>query len=226
MKKLLILFSLLLSINGFSQNIYWFDVIIDVDGGNASNVAELITDYYSSIKIPEDVSVSFSSIAMKGNNFKGTHILSMFSQSAKSLADFRGSLKRPKWNLYISNMGKYVNSARRSAGVGLLNFNLDKPQPIGQVWVFKVKNQPSFAAAFGKLMKSSKPPGLVSMGQIVHGSDNGENMYIYLTYSDLESAFKFGPDNKKEQEAFATFQKEISNSTYSQTFTRVLIKQF
>ena len=44
-------------------------------------------------------------------------------------------------------------------------------------------------------MKSSKPPGLVSMGQIVHGSDNGENMYIYLTYPDLESAFKFS-DNK------------------------------
>ena len=226
MKKLLLLFSLLLSINGFSQNIYWFDVIIDVDGGNASNVAELVTDYYSSIKIPEDVSVSFSSIAMKGNNFKGTHILSMFSQSAKSLADFRGSLKGPKWSLYISKMGKYVNSARRSAGVGLLNLNLDKQQPIGQAWVFKVKNQPGFAASFGKLMKSSKSPGLVSMGQIVHGSDNGENMYIYLTYPDLESAFKFGPDNKKEQEAFATFQKEISNSTYSQTFTRVLIKQF
>ena len=226
MKKLLLLFSLFISFTSFSQNIYWFDVTIDVDGGNASNVAELVTDYYSSIKIPEDVSVSFSSIAMKGNNFKGTHILSMFSQSAKSLADFRGSLKGPKWSLYISNMGKYVNSARRSAGVGLLNFNLDKPEPIGQAWVFKVKNQPSFAAAFGKLMKSSKPPGLVSMGQIVHGSDNGENMYIYLTYPDLESAFKFGPDNKKEQEAFATFQKEISNSTYSQTFTRVLIKQF
>ena len=226
MKKLLLLFSLLLSINGFSQNIYWFDVIIDVDGGNASNVAELVTDYYSSIKIPEDVSVSFSSIAMKGNNFKGTHILSMFSQSAKSLADFRGSLKGPKWNLYISNMGKYVNSARRSAGVGLLNFNLDKPEPIGQAWVFKVKNQPSFAAAFGKLMKSSKPPGLVSMGQIVHGSDNGENMYIYLTYPDLESAFSFGEGSKKEQEAFASFQKEISSAEYSQTFTRVLIKQF
>ena len=226
MKKLLLLFSLLLSINGFSQNIYWFDVIIDVDGGNASNVGELVTDYYSSIKIPEDVSVSFSSIAMKGNNFKGTHILSMFSQSAKSLADFRGSLKGPKWNLYLSKMSKYVNSARRSAGVGLLNFNLDKPEPIGQAWLFKVKNQPAFAASFGKLMKSSKTPGLVSMGQIVHGSDNGENMYIYLTYPDLESAFKFGPDNKKEQEAFATFQKEISNSTYSQTFTRVLIKQF
>ena len=226
MKKLLLLFSLLLSINGFSQNIYWFDVIIDVDGGNASNVAELVTDYYSSIKIPEDVSVSFSSIAMKGNNFKGTHILSMFSQSAKSLADFRGSLKGPNWSLYISNMGKYVNSARRSAGVGLVNLNLDKQHPIGQAWLFKVKDQPGFAASFGKLMKSFKVPGLVSMGQLVHGSDNGENIYVYATYPDLESAFKFGPDNKKEQEAFATFQNEISNSTYSQTFTRVLIKQF
>ena len=226
MKKILLLFSLLLSFNSFSQNIYWFDVIIDVDGGNASNVAELVTDYYSSIKIPEDVSVSFSSIAMKGNNFKGTHILSMFSQSAKSLADFRGSLKGSSWQLYISKIRNYIKSSRRSTGVGLLNFNLDKQQPIGQAWLFKVKNQPGFAASFGKLMKSSKPPGLVSMGQIVHGSDNGENMYIYLTYPDLESAFKFGPDNKKEQEAFATFQNEISNSTYSQTFTRVLIKQF
>ena len=226
MKKLLLLFSLLLSINGFSQNIYWFDVIIDVDGGNASNVTELVTDYYSSIKIPEDVSVSFSSIAMKGNNFRGTHILSMFSQSAKSLADFRGSLKGPNWSLYISNMGKYVNSARRSAGVGLVNLNLDKQHPIGQAWLFKVKDQPGFAASFGKLMKSFKVPGLVSMGQLVHGSDNGENIYVYATYPDLESAFKFGPDNKKEQEAFATFQNEISNSTYSQTFTRVLIKQF
>ena len=102
MKKLLLLFSLFISFTSFSQNIYWFDVTIDVDGGNASSVAELVTGYYSSIKIPEDVSVSFSSIAMKGNSFKGTHILSMFSQSAKSLADFRASLKGPKWDLYLS----------------------------------------------------------------------------------------------------------------------------
>ncbi len=226
MKKLLLLFSLLMSFNSLCQNIYWYDVIIDVDGEDAANVAELVTDYYSSIDIPEDVSISFSGIRMKGNNFKGTHILSMFSTTAKSLANFISSFDGPSRDLYISKIRKYIKSSRRASGVGLLNFNLDKPQPIGQVWVFKVKNQPSFAASFGKLMKSTKTPGLVSMGQIIHGSDNGENMYIYLTYPDLESAFKFGPDNKKEQEAFATFQKEISSADYSQTFTRVLIKQF
>tara|TARA_A100001015_G_scaffold303510_1_gene393273 strand:- start:136 stop:783 length:648 start_codon:yes stop_codon:yes gene_type:complete len=215
-----------MSFNSVSQNIYWYDVIIDVDGEDAANVAELVTDYYSSIDIPEDVSISFSGIRMKGNNFKGTHILSMFSTTAKSLANFISSFDGPSRDLYISKIRKYIKSSRRASGVGLLNFNLDKPQPIGQVWVFKVKNQPSFAASFGKLMKSTKTPGLVSMGQIVHGSDNGENMYIYLSYPDLESAFKFGPDNKKEQEAFATFQKEISSADYSQTFTRVLIKQF
>ena len=171
-------------------------------------------------------SISFSGIRMKGNNFKGTHILSMFSTTAKSLANFISSFDGPSRELYTSKIRKYIKSSRRASGVGLLNFNLDNPQPIGQVWVFKVKNQPGFAASFGKLMKSTKTPGLVSMGQIVHGSDNGENMYIYLTYPDMESAFEFGPDSKKEQEAFATFQKEISNADYSQTFTRVLIKQF
>tara|TARA_B100001027_G_scaffold101769_1_gene69923 strand:- start:1288 stop:1968 length:681 start_codon:yes stop_codon:yes gene_type:complete len=226
MKKLLLLFSLLISFNSLSQNIYWYDVIIDVDGEDAANVAELVTDYYSSIDIPEDVSISFSGIRMKGNNFKGTHILSMFSTTAKSLANFISSFDGPSRELYTSKIRKYIKSSRRASGVGLLNFNLDNPQPIGQVWVFKVKNQPGFVASFGKLMKSTKTPGLVSMGQIVHGSDNGENMYIYLTYPDMESAFEFGPDSKKEQEAFATFQKEISNADYSQTFTRVLIKQF
>ena len=38
--------------NSFSQNIYWFDVIIDVDGGNASNVAELQTYAMPAIFIP------------------------------------------------------------------------------------------------------------------------------------------------------------------------------
>ena len=226
MKKLLLLFSLLISFNSLSQNIYWYDVIIDVDGEDAANVAELVTDYYSNIDIPEDVSISFSGIRMKGNNFKGTHILSMFSTTAKSLANFISSFDGPSRELYTSKIRKYIKSSRRASGVGLLNFNLNNPQPIGQVWVFKVKNQPGFAASFGKLMKSTKTPGLVSMGQIVHGSDNGENMYIYLTYPDMESAFEFGPDSKKEQEAFATFQKEISSADYSQTFTRVLIKQF
>ena len=226
MKKLLLLFSLLISFNGLSQKIYWYDVIIDVDGEDAADVAELVTDYYSSIDVPEDVSISFSGIRMKGNNFKGTHILSMFSTTAKSLANFISSFDGPSRELYISKIRKYIKSSRRSSGVGLLNYNLDNPQPIGQVFVFKVKNQPGFAASFGKLMKSAETPALVSMGQIVHGSDNGENMYIYLTYPDLESAFSFGEGSKKEQEAFASFQKEISSAEYSQTFTRVLIKQF
>ena len=32
MKKLLLLFGLFISINSYSQNIYWYDVIIDVNG--------------------------------------------------------------------------------------------------------------------------------------------------------------------------------------------------
>ena len=226
MKKLLLLFGLFISINSYSQNIYWYDVIIDVNGEDAESVIELVTDYYSNIDIPKDVSMSFSGIRMKGNSFKGTHILSMFSPSPKSLAKFIGSFDGPNRQLYVSKIRKYIKSSRRVSGVGLLNLNLEMQQPIGQAWLFKVKDQGAFAAAFGKLMKTFKPSGLISMGNLVHGTDNGENMYVYGTYPDLESAFQFGPESRKEQEAFATFSKEITSAEYSQTFTRVLIKQF
>jgi len=98
-------------------------------------------------------------------------------------------------------------------------------QPIGQAWSFKVKDQAAFAGAFVKLMESFEIPGLISMGQFTHGTDNGINMYIYSTYPDLEAAYRFGPDNPKEQEAFAAFQQAISDADYYETFTRVLIKR-
>ena len=73
MKKILLLFCLFISINSYCQNIHWYDVIIDVNGEDAESVIELVTEYYSNIDIPKDVSMSFSGIRMKGNSFKGTH---------------------------------------------------------------------------------------------------------------------------------------------------------
>ena len=43
-----------------------------------------------------------------------------------------------------------IKSSRRVSGVGLLNLNLEMQQPIGQAWLFKVKDQGAFAAAFGE----------------------------------------------------------------------------
>ena len=45
-------------------------------------------------------------------------------------------------------------------------------------------------------MKSIKFDGSVGVGQIIHGIDNGESMYIYATYADLNTAFNFGAKNK------------------------------
>jgi hypothetical protein len=64
------------------------------------------------------------------------------------------------------------------------------------------------------------------MGQIVHGTENGESLYIYGTYSDLNAAFNFGPQSKNDTAAFAEFSKALDNAKYSKTFTRVLIKRY
>ena len=229
MKNVFILFSILISSLTFSQNVFWYDVMLEVDGKNASTVASLVDDFYSNHKKSSDVTVEFSSIPLKGPSEKATHIISIASNSSQSLADFRNSLKGENWDLYISKMSNYVKSSRASAGKSLITNGSETNYPIGQAWIFKATNPklPSMVEAFGKLIKSYNFDGFVGMGQIVHGTENGESVYIYGTYSNLNDAFNFGPQSKKESAAFAEFAKVFDAAAqYSKTFTRVLIKSY
>ena len=230
MKKSILLFTLLLSSFAFCQNVFWYNVMLEVDSKNASNVASLVDSFYSNHPKASDVTVEFSSIPLKGSSERATHLISITSKSSKSLADFRNSLKGNLWDLYISKMQNYVKSSYAIAGKDLINNNSETKYPIGQAWVLKdVKNLElnSLVKAFGKLIKSAKFDGFVGMGQIVHGTDNGENVYIYGTYSDLNAALDSGPQSKKDAEAFAEFFSVLDKSAeYSKTFTRVLIKRY
>ena len=229
MKKILIVFSILFSSLTFSQNIFWYNVMLEVEGKDAPIVAGLIDDFYSNHPKPSNVKVAFSSIPLKGASEKATHMLGFTSESSKSLADFRNSLKGTNWDLYISKMRKYVESSRASAGRDLINNGSDTTYPIGQAWIFKATtpNLPSMIQAFEKLIKSYKFDGFIAMGQIVHGTDNGESVYIYGTYPNLSDAFNFGPKSKKENVAFAEFTEVFDAvAEYSKTFTRVLIKSY
>ena len=228
MKKVFTVFSILICSIGFSQNIFWYNVMLEVEGKNASTVAGLVDGYYSNHPKPSNVKVEFSSIPLKGASEKATHVISISSESSKSLANYRNSLKGEDWELYISKMSNYVKSNRASAGKSLITNDSETQYPIGQAWTFKVKNTQlnSMAQAFGKLIKSYKFDGFVGMGQIVHGSDDGESIYIYGTYSDLNAAFNFGPQNKSDAAAFAEFSKVLDTVEYSKTFTRVLVKRY
>lgn len=228
MKKIFTLLSILICSLVFSQNLFWYDVMLEVDSKDASTVASLVDDFYSNHPKPSDVKVAFSSIPLKGASEKATHMIGITSESSQSLADYRNSLKGSDWQLYISKMRNYIKSSRAAAGRDLITNGSEASYPIGQAWVFKVKNTQlnTLAQAFGKLIKSFKFDGFVGMGQIVHGTDNGESVYIYGTYSDLNSAFNFGPQGKDDAEAFAEFSKTLDAVEYSKTFTRVLIKSY
>ena len=92
MKKIFTVFSILISSLVFSQDIYWYDVMLEVDSKNASTVASLVDDFYSNHSKPSNVNVAFSSIPLKGASEKATHMLGFTSESSQSLADFRYSL--------------------------------------------------------------------------------------------------------------------------------------
>ena len=227
MKKILLIFSLFIYSISFSQQIFWYDVFLEVES-NASVVAELVDEFYSNHPKSSDVKVAFSSIPLKGASEKATHIISISSESSKSLADFRNSLKGSNWDLYISKMSNYIKSNRANAGKSLVTNGSNSSYPIGQAWVFKIKNKDlnSTTQAFDKFVKSTEFDGFVGMGQIVHGSENGEGVYIYATYADLNQAFNFGPRNKKEGVAFAEIFAALDVAEDSKTFTRVLIKSY
>ena len=228
MKKSILLLFLLVSSFVFSQNVFWYNVLLEVDSKDVSTVAGLVDDFYSNHPKPTNVNVAFSSIALKGASEKATHMIGITSESSQSLADFRNSLKGGDWDLYISKMNNYVKSNRAAAGRDLITNGSKTSYPIGQAWVFKVKNSQlnTMVQAFGKFVKSYKFDGLLAMGQIVHGTDNGESVYIYGTYSDLNSAFNFGPQNKNDGAAFAEFSKTLDAIEYSKSFTRVLVKRY
>ena len=228
MKKVFTVFSFLISSLVFSQNFYWYDVMLEVDSKDVSTVAGLVDGFYSSHPKPSNVKVEFSSIPLKGTSEKATHMIGITSESSQSLADFRNTLKGGDWDLYISKMNNYVKSNRAAAGRDLITNGSKTSYPIGQAWVFKVKNTQlnTLVQAFGKLIKSYKFDGSVGMGQIVHGTDNGESVYIYGTYSDLNSAFNFGPQSKNDAAAFGEFSKALDNVEFSKSFTRVLVKRY
>ena len=228
MKKVFTVFSFLISSLVFSQNFYWYDVMLEVDSKDVSTVAGLVDGFYSSHPKPSNVKVEFSSIPLKGTSEKATHMIGITSESSQSLADYRNSLKGGDWDLYISKMNNYVKSSRAAAGRDLITNGSETSYPIGQAWVFKVKNLQlnTMVQAFGKLIKSYKFDGFVGMGQIAHGTDNGETLYIYGTYSDLNSAFNFGPQSENDTAAFAEFSKTLDTVEFSKSFTRVLIKGY
>ena len=228
MQKRILLLSLLVSSFVSSQNVFWYDVLLEVDSKNASTVEDLVDGFYSNHTKASNVNVQFSNIPLKGASEKATHIISITSESSESLADFRNSLKGDDWDLYISKMNNYIKSSRASAGKDLITNGSETQYPIGQAWVFEVKSTQlnSIVQAFGKLIKSYKFDGFVGMGQIIHGAENGESLYIYGTYSDLNAAFNFGPQSKNDVAAFAEFFKVLDNANYSKTDTRVLIKRY
>ena len=226
MKKYIYFLTLLFSISSFGQEIFWYNVLLEVKPSNTSIVENLVDEYYSDFDFTENTSMSFSNIALKGQDFKETHVLSFTSSSSESLAELRSSLSGNEWDLYIAEIQKHISSARVSAGKSLGIYNQDIDYPIGQAWIFDVNDASSFVDSFEKLMKSFNFEGYLAIGQIIHGVSDGENMYIYGTYKDLNTAFNFGPKNESESKAFDTFSKEVADERYTQSFTRVLIKKY
>ena len=219
MKKYIYILTILFSFSLSAQDGFWYDVLLEVEGEDTNEFEKTVDGFYSSLNFPDDVTLSFSRI----------QILSFLSPSSESLANFLSTLSGSKWENYVEKVRPYVDSVRRSAGIVTKAYNQEDVDPIGQAWLFKVKSKdaPAFYEEYTKVMEVFDFAGFSGTGQITHGVSNGESHFIYATYDDLNSAFTFGPKNDVEAKAFASFFEATADfAEFSQSFTRVLIKEY
>ncbi len=229
MKKCIYIITLLFSIVLSSQDLYWYDVILEVESEDTVEFEKTVDEFYSSVDFPKDVTMTFSTIPLKGQGYEETHILSFVSPSSESLANLRSSLTGEKWENYLELVRPYIDGVRSSAGNASMIYNPDLFYGIGQVWAFKVKSKdvPAFSTAFSKLMETFEFGGFVGLAQVTHGISNGENILIYGTYENLNSAFTFGPKNEDEVNAFTEFFNKTSDiAEFTQSWTRVKINDY
>ena len=59
MKKLIYIFIFLFSFSLSAQDLYWYDVILDVKNQNAKAFENSVDKFYSSIDFPEGVTMTF-----------------------------------------------------------------------------------------------------------------------------------------------------------------------
>ena len=227
MKKLLLLLSFvtLTATSLYAQNqVYWEDVHIVVEPGDAPIVLGLMDDFYSSIEIPEGTSVSLLGIFNKSEWTDATHVLS-FIGSADGLSELRDLRSGEAYNNYnnsITSVAKIVAIKQGNTLVRVPGENSEVWS--SQEWSFYVDDAVTFGNAFAELMKNVEPSGYVSLGQYTAG-ERGETHYIYANYPDYVSQLKSNVDTPKEQEVFVKFLEKIGAiSTYRGSVTLTPIK--
>ena len=212
MKKLLLLLSFvaLTATSLYAQNqVYWEDVHIVVEPGDAPIVLGLMDDFYSSIEIPEGTSVSLLGIFNKSEWTDATHVLSFIGSAdgLSKLRDLRSGEAYNNYNNSITSVAKIVAIKQGNTLVRVPGENSEVWS--SQEWSFYVDDPGTFAQAFIKLNEDFSNGNYISLGQYTGGERN-ETHYIYTTHSDAKSQFTFFPDNQKEQEAFAEFNSVIT----------------
>lgn len=227
MKKLLLLLSFvtLTATSLYAQNqVYWEDVHIVVEPGDAPIVLGLMDDFYSSIEIPEGTSVSLLGIFNKSEWTDATHVLS-FIGSADGLSKLRDLRSGEAYNNYNNSITSVAEIVAIKQGNTLIRVPGENSEVwSSQEWSFYVDDAVTFGNAFAELMKNVEPSGYVSLGQYTAG-ERGETHYIYANYPDYVSQLKSNVDTPKEQEVFVKFLEKIGPiSTYRGSVTLRPIK--
>ncbi|MGB0367328.1 MAG: hypothetical protein ACPGC8_06810 [Flavobacteriaceae bacterium] len=224
MKKLTFLLAIAFSYSALAQNILWEQTGLKVKEGNGAFVVDVVDKFYSSIEMPDGVSVSLNWVRYRPEGTETTHYLT-FGGTAEGIVKLRELRDGDAYDAYSDALGKLAKITSSVSGSTLVRMNADKMGPMAQVWQWSVEDPEKFVKAFMTLTKGFPQEGYLSMGLISQGASKaGESHYVYTTHKDYLTALSWGPKTEEQQKAFITFQKvvnPISDYLGTQTFYTV-----
>jgi hypothetical protein len=155
MKKILLFIFLACNFVVAQQNISFEQVGIKVKAGSAGYVLDLVDGFYSSIELPEGVSVRLDYVAFKSHEVEATHYLTFVGplEGLTKLRELRSGSEYSKYNNEIQKFGSTVSS---NAGSSLIRMGMDKMEghEMSQNWQWKVDNPLIFATAYEGIQPS------------------------------------------------------------------------
>ena len=229
MKKIfIILLTLSLGFSYSQDNIAWNRVDIYVPANQAGAYLEAMDEFYSSIDMPEGVSVSLVRYFYSPQDLKATHSI-VFAGPVDGIIKLREIRSGEKYEDFYDDLEALDSKVvANSAGQSLIRINTDSERGNwAQSWQWRVVDQRIFATAFVELMSNFKSvETYVALGSINQGvSRDGESHYIYSNQGSFADNLKGGPQNQPEIEAFEKFGKTVAPiSTFLGTRTEVNLK--
>jgi len=198
MKKVFLLFAVLLACTVNAQDTYFTMYSFTVEPQEVTTVRQLVDDYYSKNK-PEGVFVRLFENHFHDAGNSATHSL-VFTGSVDDVSKMYDGGSNDSFALFLTRLNQHI----KEGGGAMMGQHLalygdtsnNQRYPFQRYFLLEVNDTQAFDAGYKNFHSKNNPPGvLVNMGNILSGNaPNGPDRWVIIGFKSMKAAMA-GPNS-------------------------------